>query len=43
MFGQILDANQSESRIFHVRNSAERDRQSNGENRHVNPAARRAG
>jgi len=38
---EILDANQSEPRIFHVRNSVERDRQSNGENHHVNPAARR--
>src|SRR5262249_1568178 len=38
---EILDANQFEPRIFHVRNSIERDRQSNGENHHVNPAARR--
>ena len=38
---EILDANQAEPRIFHVRNGVERNRQGGGENQHMNPASRR--
>jgi hypothetical protein len=37
---EILDADQAEPRIFHVRNSVECDRQGGSENYHMDPAAR---
>ena len=33
---EILDANQAEPRILHVRNGVERNRQGGGKNQHVN-------
>ena len=39
---EILDANQAEPRILHVRNGVERNRQGGGKNQHVNPASRRS-
>src|SRR5262245_20553051 len=37
---EILNANESEPRIFHVCERVKRDRQRRGKNDHVNPAAR---
>src|SRR5215475_15984034 len=37
---EILNANKSEPRIFHVCERVKRDRQRRGKNDHVNPAAR---
>src|SRR5262249_16809723 len=37
---EILNANKSEPRIFHVCEHVKRDRQRRGTNDHVNPAAR---
>ena len=40
---EILNANKSEPRIFHVCERVKRDRQRRGKNEHVNPAARFGG
>jgi hypothetical protein len=40
---EILNANESEPRIFHVCKGVKRHRQGRGKNKHVNPAARFGG
>ena len=40
---EILDANEAEPRILHVRNRVEGNRESGGENQHMDPASRRGG
>ena len=40
---EILDANEAEPRILHVRNRVEGNRESGGENQHMDPTSRGGG